>query len=568
MLGCGFQFLSARHIPKESPLCKLDKSKGFYVKEYRTSGNLFKIALSIESDPHIKLPSAFIINMPEEYKNSLIPHINFGGYFCYVEQMEADWDPNNLQATYEDVDRQISKTLTNSIQSLANGLSNRDPEMEGEFASYWVSQEEAYLLSTLDNINSKLSCFSIKVNNQYEWIIYSDIEKDGVSSWIEQRNLEMTIAEYVDAAYFKISPTTLNAKSWPPEGLKQLLDWLSNVDPNSRRRVLKYLSSKPNTKRHMILLDVEHQDIIGVLVELNLNALSLASHGKKNKQGRLISSLSSKAATISFKRYKITKADRNTILHRNTPKSRPHNLNNKKIALLGCGTIGGYTAELLLRSGAGCESGIFHLFDNDKFASHNFGRHCLTTADIGSNKALALASTLNSSSHIKKNIRGFNMNFPVEVDVLNKYDIIVDATGRPPISKRLAAVIRSIEEDNRPLLIHGFNDGNGRASKVFVDNGTSCYGCLLTTESLYKNNLDLRFQNIDQQAEKLISCGSSYTAYDASVSSVTAALIQEAILYSLESTFAWTYNEHMFDGSRSRKPRILPPHISCPICHE
>lgn len=578
LLSCGFRYTLARHIPQESPLCKYDKSKGFYVKDYNLSGKVFRIALSIQNDPHIKLPTAYIIELPEEYKGVLMPHVNFGWYLCYVEQMEGDWDPNNLSATYSDVDHQIMSTLTNSIQSLTDGLSTKDPEMEGEFASYWVYEKEAYLLTTLppQKVFSKLSCHSIELKNKQdlsspdrEWIIYSDIEKDGVALWTIQRNLEITEKSYyVDSAYFKITPILLDAKSWPPEGLKQLFDWLSSVDPNGCRRILKYLSSKPNTKKHMLLLDIENQDIIGVLVELNLGALSLKSHKYNPKQRRLLFALSSKTATRSFERFKITKADKDTILHRNMPRSRSGNLNKKKIALIGCGTIGGYTAELLLRSGAGCEGGCFHLFDSDSFGAHNFGRHCLTTASIGSNKASAVTASLNSSTHIKKNIYGFAFNFPVESNILRKYDIIIDATGRPPISKRLAAVVRKIEKNERPLLIHGFNDGNGRASKVLIDDGNSCYGCLLSTPSLYKNNLDLRFQSLEQQAERFISCGSSYTPYDASVSIVTAALIQEAVLNSLETTFPWTYNEHMFDGSRSRKSRLLPPNINCTICHE
>ncbi|WP_198432105.1 E2/UBC family protein [Marinomonas sp. BSi20584] len=578
LLSCGFRYTSARHIPQTSPLCKYDKSEGFYVKDYKPLGKVFRIALSIQDDPHIKLPTAYIIELPEEYKDVLMPHVNFGWYLCYVEQMEGDWDSNNLSATYNDVDQQIMSTLCNSVQSLANGLSARDPEMEGEFASYWVYEKEAYLLTVPPPLKglARLTCQSIELKNKQdlspqdrEWIIYSDIEKDGVASWMTQRNLEITEENYyVDSAYFKITPVSLEAESWPPEGLKQFFSWLSSVDPNGCRRILKYLSNKPHTKKHMLLLEIENQDIIGVLVELNLGALSLNSHKNNFKQRRLLSALSSKTATKSFERFKITKTDKDTILHRNMPRSRSGNLNKKRIALIGCGTIGGYTAELLLRSGAGCEGGCFHLFDADSFGAHNFGRHCLTTANIGSNKASAVAASLNSSTHINKEIHGFAFNFPVESSILREYDIIIDATGRPPISKRLAAVVRKIKKDERPLLIHGFNDGNGRASKVLIDDGNSCYGCLISTPSLYKNNLDLRFQSLVQQAERFISCGSSYTPYDASVSIVTAALIQEAVLNSLETTLPWTYNEHMFDGSRSRKSRLLPPHINCTICHE
>lgn len=574
LLRVGFQYKPAQHIPKESIFLKYDRSKGFYVKSYTISDNIFEVALSIDSDPHIKLPSAYIIDMPEKFKNTLVPHVNFGWYLCYVQQMEGDWDPNDLNSTYIDVDQQIELTLNNSIRSVSEGISTVDPEIEGEFASYWVHDQEAYLLAVPDSKTSNLSCIVTKSrssqNSQQsiEWIIYADHELDGVPSWLHQRNIELTDVEYICCALFKVAPVHFRTKSWPPEDLKSLLTWLADADSNARRRLLRYLSSKPYTRKHMIVLDIEHQDTIGLLIELNLKALSLKSHNGKNKLVRLASALSGKQSTKTFERFKITKADKNTILNRNTPRSRQGNLNNKKIALIGCGTIGGYSAELLLRSGAGCEGGVFHLYDGDSFGSHNFGRHCLTTAYIGWNKALGLAYSLNSSTHIEKSIEGFNYNFPITAKRLSEYDIIIDATGRPPISKRLAAVVRTLDNDVKPLIIHGFNDGNGRASKVFIDDGSSCYGCLLATPSQYKNNIDLRFLKIDHQSERLISCGSSYTAYDASVSVVTAAMIQEAVLYSLAPTFEWTYNEHMFDGSRSRKPRVLPAHKDCTICND
>ncbi len=32
-----------------------------------------------------------------------MPHISQEGIIVYVEQLEADWDPNNLEGTYKEV---------------------------------------------------------------------------------------------------------------------------------------------------------------------------------------------------------------------------------------------------------------------------------------------------------------------------------------------------------------------------------------------------------------------------------------------------------------------------------
>ncbi|MCM7743886.1 hypothetical protein M8T88_21310 [Enterobacter hormaechei] len=151
---------------------------------------------------------------------------------------------------------------------------------------------------------------------------------------------------------------------------------------------------------------------------------------------------------------------------------------------------------------------------------------------------------------------------------MKKYDIIIDATGRPPVSKRIAAIVRQIPCEQRPIIIHAFNDGNGRASKVLIDDGRSCYGCMVTNPAKYHNGIDSRFYNLDISSEKNKSCGSTYTSYDAAVSNITASLAQQAVLSTLEPDLKWTYNEHMLEGGRSLKPQFLPHQPNCPICNE
>ena len=59
--------------------------------------------------------------------------------FVYVDQQEGDWDPNNLKALYNTVDKQISSTL--DVVAASTGPSAElDRELEGGanvFGSYW-----------------------------------------------------------------------------------------------------------------------------------------------------------------------------------------------------------------------------------------------------------------------------------------------------------------------------------------------------------------------------------------------------------------------------------------------
>lgn len=498
-----------------------------------------------------------------------------GVLLCYVQEMEADWDSNDLHETYLLVDKQIQSTLNRAVSSFAEG-SPGDGEMEGEFAAYWLPNEAVYLLSDAAEFKHLQCRVAVRKNSQQlpgvnqdeEWIAYHEDHVGECDEWMRQRGLVARDGKNFLTSYFKVEPSRLAGVLWPPEDFKTVLQWLSDVDPEAKARILDHFPKNP-VKHHVLLLDVKGQDMIGLYLALNQTATAINTYrGKrKAKHSHLASVLSGKQAFVRFMRLGVIKADRKTILSRNRPRPEVGDLSKKRIALIGCGTVGGYLSGLLLRAGAGCGQGYLHLFDHDVVQPHNFGRHPLTTADFGQNKAVAMASTLRSSSHLASNIEGQGSSFSVRPELLKKYDIIIDATGRPPVSKRLAHVVRTMPVAERPILVHGFNDGNGRASKVVVDDGSCCIGCLFADPAFYRNGVDLRFEGIDHKAERHISCGSTYTPYDAAVSVITASLIQQAVLNTLEPKGSWTYSEHMLDGNRSRQPRRLPCHPNCEICH-
>jgi len=584
LLGCGYQYTKAQHIPEGTPLRAFNPSKGFYVKNYGTAGGEFSIALSLPTDPHITLPSAYILKKPGQFKDLLLPHINLGWYLCYVREMEADWDANDLHGLYLQVDSQIQRTLDAAVASAMHG-SPDDQEMEGEFSSYWLPGKRLYLLS---DAAEKLEMQCHVATNESgkekpgkasdeEWIAFAKEDENEFNEWLKQRCLTRRDDKSILTSYFKINPSRLAGVEWPPQNLRALLQWLTEVDPGARSRLLDHFINNP-VKRHVLLFDVRHQDLVGLYVELDIAATGLNTYPQKNNRkkhtGRvvkfktLITCLSAKRSVQKFTRVGITKADRKTILSRNRRRSTTGDLSTKRIALIGCGTIGGYLCSLLLRSGAGCGQARFDLYDDDSFGPQNFGRHPLSTADFGQNKATALAATLKSSTHLNCNVEGKPSQFSIFPELLNQYDIVIDATGRPPVAKRLAHVVRTIPPNKRPKLVHGFNDGNGRSSKVLIDDGVCCFGCLLTDPAFYKNGLDLRFSKIESSEERFVSCGNTFTPYDAAVSVITAAMVQEAVLSILEPSLSWTYSEHMLDGSRSRQARLLPRHPNCPICHD
>ncbi|UCZ76670.1 ThiF family adenylyltransferase [Dickeya zeae] len=581
LLGCGYIFTPARQMPKGTLLYTEDRRKGYYVKPYETEAGLFSIALILGDDPHIKLPVAYALHIPEQYRGLLIPHLlSNERILCYVAQMEADWNPNDLDGTYRDIDGQIQKTLNEAALSVENGDSSNSG-LEGEFWAYWRAESMLFLLAKPDKRTSLATWLSESMwpdgSLRQEYVtIDSDYNKSQseLSNWLIHRGLKVESLKENPIAthYIFVKPTRLAGVNWPPANFRDLLAWLSDVDHVARNSVVDSILSNEK-KRHILLFDINQQDILAAYIEIDPKVAGLKRHRnrssrtKKSSIQHLMSVLGGKQVNLGFKRLSVIKADRDTLLSRNLPRPDIGNLSGKRIALIGCGTIGGYLAGLLLRSGAGCGEQYFHLYDDDFFSPHNFGRHVLTAHDFGLYKVSALVDSLVRSVHIATKIEGFIAQFPITATKLASYDIVIDATGRPPVSKRLATIVRTVPNEQRPILIHAFNDGNGRASKVLVDDGSCCYGCMLADPSIYRNGVDLRFEDVDQLSERYVSCGSTYTPYDAAVSHITAALAQEAVLNTLELIMPWTYNEHILKGSRSRKPQYIKCQPNCTICH-
>lgn len=574
LLGLGYSYISSNKLPKDSPILNYRHSNGFYQKDFVTEGGTFCVVLDISKDPHLELPTACLLSIPDCYRGQLLPHVNFGWFLCYVEQMEADWDPNDLRSTYCCVDTQIKETLYVVANSDNESI---DHELEGEFSAYWLPDRTVYLLSQIPPLQQKtLELCIVNQEKNYRWVFFDENSVAEYQIWISLNKFKETKKFTCSSGCFNVNPQKLSGFSWPPENFKAFLTWLDEVDSHTLSNLLQYFAAHTK-KRHFLLFDVLGYGLVALYVEINSNKAALNSYNgkhrktKKNprklRESNLLSVLKNPLVIERFIRLNVEKLDKDSLLSRNRPRPEVGDLRTKKIALIGCGTIGGYLAPLLLRAGAGCGDGYLHLYDPGIFESENFGRHTLTAINFDSNKAEATARILHQSIHFTTNIEAFKSQFPITKINLRKYDIVIDATGRPTVAKRLAHVVREIDSSSRPVIIHGFNDGYGRASKVFIDDGNSCFGCLVSETGFYKNGNDLRFENLKRETEQRISCGSTFTPYDAAVSVVTAGLMQEASLYTLEHHFEWTYKEHFFDGNRARKPKILARNKNCVICN-
>jgi hypothetical protein len=112
------------------------------------------------------------------------------------------------------------------------------------------------------------------------------------------------------------------------------------------------------------------------------------------RRKNLPETLASVAADIPVERYCGFPIDAKFLYERNL--GDLHSLAGRKIALIGCGTIGGFLAAYLAQSGAGTLGGLLALFDREILMPSNLGRHLLGMPYLNRNKAVACADYIRS----------------------------------------------------------------------------------------------------------------------------------------------------------------------------
>ena len=129
-----------------------------------------------------------------------------------------------------------------------------------------------------------------------------------------------------------------------------------------------------------------------------------------------------------------------------------HLLQQKRVAVIGCGGLGGYVVEALVRLGVG----QVRIFDPDVFSTSNCNRQLnATAASLGCNKA-ETAATRSASIHPFSTIYSYPLDFrAVEEEQAFQVDVIIDCLDTLQARRELAVLC-----NRRAIpLVHGAVNG-------------------------------------------------------------------------------------------------------------
>jgi molybdopterin/thiamine biosynthesis adenylyltransferase len=153
-------------------------------------------------------------------------------------------------------------------------------------------------------------------------------------------------------------------------------------------------------------------------------------------------------------------------------------ISGKRIAVIGCGSVGSHLARFLVQAGAG-NGATLVLVDPEPLVAANLGRHLLNFEDVGKMKADALAAAL-KKFHPDVQVRPITSRIESIWQTLQDFDLIVDATGMELTSEFINAEALKLRSSGRSCsVLHAFLFANGISARTLlnVGEGHACYRC-------------------------------------------------------------------------------------------
>lgn len=419
----------------------------------------------------------------------IAPHVGVDGFLCYIAEATAVvdiFDPiGQTLAAFEQAARVLDQIMAGE----------RVDDLAEEFFAFWPG-EPLYV-----DVNSRQTGEGILLSIGRASAVSDDPERT-LAKLKHRPGVHREQDVVVDWVTTKAVPRP-TPDAWPPNTVRQLLDWQGQLDNACRRKIEARIVKAYRKGADLAIVVIDSPSMPYGFAVFDL---------QKNRRG---SSCDQRLPIydLNINRLCMVRIDDAYVIQRNIPGQAT--LAGKRIAMVGCGTIGGYLAEMLAKAGAGSLGGELMLVDNQRLEPGNLGRHRL-----GIDKSFLPKST-SMADEIKRAMPASNvraLTHDVREVNLEGFDLLIDATGEQSLGQWLAA-----RHSQTSPLLHVWIEGAGVAVRSYIGNHDSegCFRCLCDYENRGV------FQAVEGGVEPLFAgqgCEGPYVPFSASVSMQAAAL--------------------------------------------
>ncbi|MGN7890325.1 ThiF family adenylyltransferase [Dyadobacter sp. 22481] len=424
-----------------------------------------------------------------------IPHLEHDGYICYSAADSQLLDFDNPETIVVEALKRVTKTLMDG----STGENRSD--LINSFSEYWARLPNSISVKGVLRLShgAKKILLAKEISNNSKIKPQAFVADD--ESQIRSFSAEAKKMKFLNhtAVYIPLEPQCELLP--PPHDSFWTLNFVQNMfeqyTSTETKRKLKYLSS--DYKRKELVIFGLRRPAGGMIV------FGVYFTGVANRHP-----LFEGSEITGLQPVFVDRVDRDYLFPRGGASPL---LEKKRVAVIGCGSVGGYIITELAKAGVG----TLTLIDNDVLSHENVLRHAVGQYAVGNFKTEALRQELEQNVPFVQintiTARIENLLLDNKFDWIS-YDLVILATGEPTINRFINRLIRQPEK-NTPVLFTWLEPyGIGGHSIVVQDpHLPGCLECLydFTEEGLINR---AAFAAADQSFLKDLSgCGSLYTPY-------------------------------------------------------
>lgn len=491
-----------------------------------------------------ELPMIALERVPQKLQ-PVAPHLGADGLLCYAARGTVVLDVFDIAGQT----LACIKRAEEMLGSLLRGEMVAD--LEEEFFAYWHG--DVCFLDLRGTSHDPVEGMLVgRANEEGSLIALTNdkartLEKIKAIGLQPRRNVQISVCRIRTQAM----PRPLLGK-WPPRTVSDILNWQSALDSPCRRKLDEHITEAYRSGANGAICLIESPKMpYGFIVRF--------SRDDGESSNRDVTRAREIAYQATVMPLSCARIDEEYIAQRNVPGSAT--LARRRIALVGCGTIGGFLAELLVKAGAGSDGGELALVDDDSLLPQNIGRHRLGFNSILKNKATALVEELSRAAPVAR-IHAFPED--VMAVSLQGYDIVVNATGEEALGHLLTSKLTGT---NFVPTLTVWVEGPGTAVRALLRDSPSA-AC---TRCLNSSSRQLLYPVVDGNiALKLEGhgCESLYVPFPASASVQAACLAADMLIAWAGANPGHRLRTRVLDdkfskGAHDQNPRIQP---ECPAC--
>ncbi len=476
-----------------------------------------RVRLSVSDWDFMSYPTITVLDGIQDLP-ALLPHVSAGGlcYFANGSVVLDRYDPAQSIAQCLDQAQAV-------LDRIRHDASYRLGDVQDEFMAHWLAGQSSsiwrVLVGAVDphSQTSSKYCF-VDVGDTRIAVIADNLnEVAALATALGSKPPEKTSCP----CWLFRTDVLPSVPDVMPSTVKALFAWLKQWDSKLYNRVQRVLEREKSYLKFNHATFAVHTPIGWLGFGFDLDPYTRIACQRRPVLYR--QHLHGKGGSRGILRLSITEFGPDFVHSRNL---HFKDLKDKRITLVGCGAIGSYVAQALVRLGAGIGRGRLTLIDPDTVNPANLGRHVLGYPALFKPKAQALCDEL-SRQFPFSNIESRPANVQ-DVPDLFSATLVIDATGEESVSEFLNAV--RIGKDVETPLLHVWIKGNGQAVQALWTQKRSggCFRCLRLAE--HKNYREERFKLLkDEPIRKFVGC-LGFTPYAVAAPMHAATLCTEMVV--------------------------------------